>query len=704
MISDDFIQFINAMPEGYVILSVDGTILNINRNAASLFGGQPAECIGLHVREYTSSSEETIQTALRQWSRSRTPVPAALKWKANADSHHDVGWRCHGFLLKPATQNQSAVLVLRCVFGKTLVSNFMTLNEELKRQTGLLSKLQQSRLALEQEHEKAIVTLHSIGDGVITTDVDGKVEYLNPVAEELTGWSTAQAQGKSILEVFNIINEITRMPAADPVSRCIEQNRIVELANHTVLISRDGKEYVIEDSAAPIRNKLGTIFGAILVFRDATDDRLTRYQLEYLAQHDTLTGLKNRHYFEQQLKQTVDTASRGRHQYCLLYIDLDQFKVINDTVGHAAGDELLTKVAMMFSQRIRQGDIFARLGGDEFGVILDSIDIDDIDSFIASYMNILQGFKFTWDNNNYDISCSIGATIIDKQTTTYAEAMRQADIACYIAKKNGRNRYHLYTEQDQNEIATMGEVSIANDIRQALANNDFILHFQPIVGLKTEGCIFEVLVRMRKNEDILMPGAFIPVAERHGLMLEIDLWVIQNSLDVILQRQASGTPCQLSINLSGTSLGNDRVNALLSDMINQHPSIAQYILIEITETSAVGKIDKASKMMYELRRLGVKFALDDFGTGFSSFTYLKHLPVDYVKIDGTFVRDIVHDPVDQAMVRSITHIAHSLNKITIAEFVESEAILEELKKIGVDLVQGYHIGRPGPDIDSFSVS
>ena len=695
MISDDTLFFIDALPEGYAILRTEGTILHANKHAVALFGDKINEVCGHHIREYAISSEDEINKALHHWSRSRTPIPAALKWKANVEQQKS-GWRCHGFLLRPATQNQPALLILRCVFGKTLVSNFLTLNEELKRERALLDKLQQSRIALEQEHEKAMVTLHSIGDGVITTDVDGKVEYLNPVAEQLTGWETVAASGKPILEVFNIVHEITREHAVNPVTLCLTQNRIVGLANHTVLISREGKEYVIEDSAAPIRNKLGKVLGAVLVFRDATDDRLTRHQLEYLAHHDTLTGLKNRLFFEQQLKQTVDTASRGKHQYCLLYLDLDQFKVINDTAGHAAGDELLTEVAMKFSQQIRQGDIFARLGGDEFGIILDSIDPDNIEPLIASYQRILQGFQFSWGGNKYDISFSIGATLITSETTASAEAMRQADIACYIAKKNGRNRYHIYQEKDQEEIASMGEVSLINDIRHALEHGKFILHFQPIISLNSDDCFYEVLVRMEKNGDILMPGSFIPIAERHGLMQEIDLWVIRHALDAISEKLASTTPCRLSINLSGTSLGNAEVHELLQDKIQQRPEIAQYIHIEITETSAVGQIDKASKLIEDLRKLGVKFALDDFGTGFSSFTYLKHLPVDFVKIDGTFVRDIVDDPVDQAMVRSINHIAHSLNKVTIAEYVESEAILEELKSIGVDMVQGFHIGKPAP--------
>lgn len=697
MISDDTLHFINALPEGYAILRADGTILHTNKHAIAFFGASVNEVHGHHIREYTTSQEEDIKRALNHWSRSRTPIPAALRWKAN-NNQHETGWRCHGFLLQQATQNEPALLVIRCVFGKTLVSHFLAINDELKRERALLRKLQQSRVALEQEHEKALVTLHSIGDGVITTDVAGRIEYLNPIAEQLTGWEMPSANGKPILEVFNIIHEITRKPAINPATRCLEENRIVELANHTVLISRAGKEYVIEDSAAPIRNKLGKVLGAVLVFRDTTDDRLTRHQLEYLAHHDTLTGIKNRLYFEQQLKQTVDTVSRGKNQYCLLYLDLDQFKVINDTAGHAAGDELLAEVALKFSHRIRSGDILARLGGDEFGIIIHNIDPANIESTIASYQRILQGYRFFWGGKEYDISCSIGATIINHETTASAEAMRQADIACYIAKKNGRNRFHIYHGNDQDEITSMGEVNLINDIRHALEHDKFILHFQPITDLNSNEVFYEALVRMEKNGDILMPGSFIPIAERHGLMLEIDLWVIRHALDAISEKLTSAKPCRLSINLSGTSLGHTEVHELLQNKIQQQPEIAQYIHIEITETSAVGQIDKASKLIGELRKLGIKFALDDFGTGFSSFTYLKHLPVDFIKIDGTFIRDIVDDPVDQAMVRSINNIAHSLNKITIAEYVENEAILEELQSIGVDMVQGFHIGMPAETV------
>ncbi len=694
---EDFFQLSNSLPEGYLLLKTDGTILVTNRKARRFLGNADVNHAGKNIIDYTDSTANELHKAISDWSRSRTPIPAAIKWKNNA-KNDGMGWRCHGFLLKPAGGKEPAYIVLRCTFGKTLASNFISLNNELNKQRVLLRKLLKSRDELEREHEKAVVTLHSIGDGVITTDIAGNIEYLNPVAEKLTGWDSDDAAGKNLLDVFNIINEITREPTENPVARCVKDNRVVGLANHTVLISRNGQEYVIEDSAAPIRNHFNKIIGAVLVFHDTTDDRLARHQLEYLAQHDTLTGLKNRHFFEQQLKHAIDVASRGNRYYYLLYIDLDQFKVINDTVGHAAGDELLTEVSFCFSNRIRQGDILARLGGDEFGILIDCIDLGNFEKIISGYQSALEGFRFTWDNHTYDISCSIGSTIIDNNISSSAEAMRRADIACYIAKQSGRNQAHIYHEEDQSAVASMGEISIVSDIRAALAHDLFLLYFQPIKSLKNDEVIHEVLIRMQKGDDLLTPGAFLPIAERHNLMTEIDKWVLKHALQILLEQYNNGTPQRLSINLSGVTLGNEDTSELLKTFFKNHPELAPYLLLEITETSAVGQLDVASKLMYELRSLGIRFALDDFGTGFSSFTYLKHLPVDFVKIDGTFVRDIVDDPVDQAMVRSITHISNSLGKIIIAEFVENEDILEELKKIGVDMVQGYHIGRPSPDL------
>lgn len=694
MRATEFLQLADALPEALILLTSEGRILAANKRATQFLQHDRSSVVGRMLGEFTTSSPEKINTALRAWSRSRSAIPAALRWITDGKQ----GWRCQGFLLQAATQTDPAQLVLRCIPGKQTASEFIALNHELERQKQTLRKLLASREQLEKEHELALVTLESIGDAVITTDNTAHIEYLNPIAESLTGWPNAEAQGKPVTEVFNIINEITREPAIEPVSRCLKEDRIIGLANHTAIIARDGKEYVIEDSAAPIRDRKGFVHGVVLVFRDVTDDRLARRQLEYLAQHDTLTGLNNRHYFEHQLEHAVQLVARDETSCALFYIDLDHFKVINDTAGHAAGDGLLTEVAHLFASRLRKGDILARLGGDEFGVLLEHVPMEMIDNVARSYIKALDGFHFNWDGKQYDITPSLGISVIDKDTQSAAEAMREADIACYIAKREGRNRYHLYSPDDESGLDTLGEMGLVNVIRNALVSNQFTLYQQPIVELSSNNVeINEFLLRLQSPDDeLISPASFIPVAERYGLMSMLDQWVVIHSLEILQQKLARGDHSMVSINLSGASFGDNEVLHAFKGALSEQPELATYILVEVTETSAVRHIEKAIDFMRDLRGLGIRFALDDFGTGFSSFAYLKHLPIEYIKIDGTFVRDIMSDPVDQAMVRSINHIAHSLNKKTIAEFVENEEILDYLKEIGVDMVQGYHIGRPGP--------
>lgn len=694
MHANEFLQLADSLPEALILLSSEGQILAANKTAAQFLQTDKHSLPGRWLSDFTTSSPEQLSMALRAWSRSRTAIPAALRWKGQTK----LGWRCQGFLLTPATQTEAAQLVLRCIPGKPPASEFIALNRELEKQQRTLAKLLASREALEKEHELALVTLQSIGDAVITTNNVGEVEYLNPIAEGLTGWTTATAHGKPVNKIFNIINEVTRQPAVNPVARCLQEDRIVGLANHTALVARDGTEYVIEDSAAPIRDSRGVVHGVVLVFRDVTGDRLARRQLEYLARHDTLTGLNNRHYFEQQLERIVQLAERNKSTYALFYIDLDQFKVINDTAGHAAGDGLLVEVAHLFASRLRKGDILARLGGDEFGVLLENIPLQALDEVARSYILALDGFHFNWEGKQYDITPSLGVAIIDPETSSSAEVMREADIACYVAKREGRNRYHLYSAGDEAGLDALGEMAMVNEIRSALVNNKFMLYEQAIVSMTTEKVVMtEILLRLQMNSDeVIAPGSFIPVAERYGLMPMIDQWVVRNTLAHMQKNIVQGLDRTYSINLSGLSFGDSEILALLKSAIQDQPQLAQRIVLEVTETSAVRQIEKAIEFMRELSNLGIRFALDDFGTGFSSFAYLKHLPVEIIKIDGTFVRDIITDPVDQAMVRSINHIAHSLGKKTIAEFVENEEILDYLREIGVDMVQGYHIGRPAP--------
>lgn len=701
MHADQFQIIADALPEALILITDQLEIVSVNKAALEVFGCTTNIIVGKNLADLTSNEKENLLKQTKMWLRSRKPIPATLHW---TDSNSNLrNWSCHGFLLSPATKNDPGYLIIRCISGKKPSKDFIDLNREYNRQKETLRKLQQSRDDLSAEHERAMVTLESIGDAVITTDAEGIIEYLNPIAEKLTGWTNSEATGKALLEVFNIINEVTREPAIDPISRCLKEDRIVGLANHTALISRDGMECVIEDSAAPIRNRRNKTIGAVMVFRDVTEERLVQRQLRYLAQHDTLTTLNNRHYFEQELEKAVQVARRGHIQYALLYLDLDQFKVINDTAGHSVGDELLREVAHLFTKRVRKSDVLARLGGDEFGVLLSDANIETAKEVADALIDEMHQYTFEGQGVRYDISTSIGIARIHKETASSAEVLRLADIACYIAKRAGRNRYHVYSGDDTQEISAMGELKLAADIKQALLDNKFVLYYQVITAIQENESTrhFEVLLRMRgDNETLISPAIFIPTAERFNLMTQIDIWVVTEAIKVLAERQKSGQDIAFSINLSGTSLGEQALQDCIKSNMSKYDLTEGSLVFEVTETAAVSvaTLEQTTEFMHHLRSKGCKFALDDFGTGFSSFAYLKYLPVDFVKIDGTFVRDILKDPVDKAMVRSINQISHSLGKKTVAEFVESEEILAQIKLIGVDYAQGYHLGKPDETI------
>ena len=689
----DFLIFADTLPEALIMLSGNGEVLAINK-CAKQFLHKRFDSIEhrTSLKDFIDNSDEEIEKALRAWSRSRDPIPAAVSWKSEK-KFNETNWRCQGFMIEPANGEEPAQLIFRCIPGRNQLSEFSILNNELEKTHIALKKLLITRQELEKEHELATVTLRSIGDAVITTDVNGNIESLNPVAETITGWSSTEAKGKPSSVVFNIINELTREPSPDPVQQSLREKMIVELGNHTILIARDGTEYVVEDSVAPIRNNNGDIFGTVLVFRDVTGDRLAHRQLEYLAQHDTLTSLHNRHYFEQELHKSVELAKRGHLKFAMLYIDLDQFKAVNDTAGHSVGDNLLKEVSELFSHRVRRGDTLARLGGDEFGVLLQDIKEEQVKEIADSYLQALNDFQFTWKDESFDINSSIGVAIINEDTNTAAEAFRQADVACYVAKQSGRNRLHVYSKKDNSQIQQLGEVSLISKLNNALVDNKFILHFQPIMDSHFHNInYYEVLIRLLDGNNIVSPNIFIPVAERYAIMQKIDKWVIEHALMLLEQKQYSDY--KFSINLSGSSFEDDEIGHLLSKKLKDNRTLAESIVFEVTETSAVTHMEKAGNFMHELLTYGVRFALDDFGTGFSSFAYLKNLPIEFIKIDGMFVKDIVNDPADQAMVRSINQIAHSLDKFTIAEYVENAEIQAILEEIGVDYFQGYHIGKP----------
>lgn len=562
-----------------------------------------------------------------------------------------------------------------------------------------ISERKQAEETLFQEKERAQITLQSIGDAVITTDAEGLITYLNPIAEDITGWSSAEAQGRQLLQVFNAMHETTRHPVECPATVCLREQRSVGLSQHTILLRRDGVEFAIEDSAAPIRDRSGNIIGAVLVFHDVSHARVLANQIAYQARHDSLTGLINRREFETSLGQALESAASEDRHHAVCYMDLDQFKIVNDSCGHIAGDQLLKELAVILRSHVRDNDVLARLGGDEFGVLLEGCPLDKAFDIAETLRDAISKFRFTWGTRVFEIGASIGLVAITADSGSLSDVLSAADSACYVAKDHGRNRVHVYRTNDTALIQRRGEMLWIGRIHQALEKDSFCLYYQTMLPLDptaAPGAHYELLLRMKEPDGgVILPSAFIPAAERYSLMPTLDRWVIHRALAWLSEGPHSGL-ATCAINLSGQSLCDDRFLNFVVDELSQAGVRPSQICFEITETAAIANLSRAMRFISTLKGMGCRFALDDFGSGLSSFTYLKNLPVDYLKIDGAFIKDMMSDPIDYAMVQSINQIGHVMRIQTIAEWVESEITLDELKKIGVDYAQGYAVGVPLP--------
>ena len=587
------------------------------------------------------------------------------------------------------------------------ISARKTADNALRQAHGQLEKMVQERTAqlaqandvLRTEKELFRVTLASIGDAVITTDATAHITYLNAVAEHLTGWSDGEARGQPLAEVFRILDETTREPAQDPIDRCLQGEESVGQQNHSLLVCRDRRELNIDTTVAPIRDDHNTIIGAVLIFRDVTAQRKLAHQLSYQATHDALTDLVNRYEFERRLIHLLASAN-PYVAHALLYLDLDQFKVVNDTCGHVAGDELLRQVAALLRSKLRSRDTLARLGGDEFGVLLEHCSVGEAKRIANTLRELLQSFRFGWQDKSFTIGVSIGLVPIMRAGETVSSVLSAADSSCYAAKEKGRNRVHVYQADDSTLAQREGEMRWMPRIQQALADERFCLYYQPIVPVgpsTVEEKHGEILLRMLDEEGHLVPpGAFLPAAERYGLMLAIDRWVVSKTLESLSAMADSEADVTFAINLSAQSLGAGDFLEFVTEQLDQTRVSPRRLCFEITESSAVSELTHVLRFIETLKALGCRFSLDDFGTGLSSFSYLKTLPVNYLKIDGGFVRDLATDAIDRAMVEAVHHIGHIMGLRTIAECVESNAILEKLREIGVDYCQGYALGRPRP--------
>ena len=558
-----------------------------------------------------------------------------------------------------------------------------------------------AELAVYEEKERAEVTLKSIADAVVTTDADGCIDYMNPVAEDLTGWTCDEVSGRPISAVLRVIHEGTREPLPNPVEVCLSEGRVTDPGQHSMLLGRDDREVAVQDTAAPIRDRRGRVAGAVMVFHDMSKERGLRHQLAYQATHDPLTGLINRREFESRLSEALAGVKEdATTTHVLLYLDLDQFKVVNDTCGHSAGDQLLQQVTSLITRRVRGTDIVCRLGGDEFGILLEECSLERaVEVADALRLGICE-YRFFWQDAAFDIGVSIGIVAMSEDSDSVASLLSAADVACYAAKDLGRNRLHVYQHGDAAE--RHAEMQWVSKVTKALEEDRLELFFQPIVPIGTNGDSrghYELLLRMRDAAgNIVAPNAFIPAAERYNLMPTLDRWVITETLRDLADcgKGPRDQGYTLAINLSGTSLNDDSFLNFVLEELGRHPLVPGAICFEITETAAISNLSRVAHFMTELKKQGCEFSLDDFGSGLSSFTYLKNLPVDYLKIDGHFIRNIMTDRIDQTMVNAITQVGNVMGIRTIAEHVESREVLDTLVSIGVEYAQGFFVAKPAP--------
>jgi diguanylate cyclase (GGDEF)-like protein/PAS domain S-box-containing protein len=562
-----------------------------------------------------------------------------------------------------------------------------------------IRKRTQAEALLFEEKERAQVTLASIADAVVTVDTAGLIEFLNPVAERLTGWPLDEARQRPVADVFAVVDEATGAPIADPVRHALTDGAVIEADGNVVLLCRGAESIAIDYSVAPIRDRGARIVGAVLVIQDMSRERQYAARLSNLASHDALTGLLNRREFEQRVRAIVEHHDAEDGQHAVLYLDLDQFKVVNDTSGHAAGDELLRQVGALLRPRLREGDVLARLGGDEFGVLLPHCPPAPALRIAEALRKAIVDFRFAWKNRSFTIGVSIGLVNLADGPHTLASALSAADAACYLAKDKGRNRVQVYRPEDSEVALRRGEMEWVHRLHRALAEDRLCLFSQPIRAMHAPGAHSdhqELLVRLiDENNELIPPIAFIPAAERYHLMPSIDRWVIRTAFRVITERRAAGnTSGTYAINISGASIGDDQFLDYVRESFARFRIPHASICFEITETTAVTSLSKAADFIGALREPGCRFALDDFGVGVSSFTYLKQLPVDYLKIDGSFVKNMLTDPVDAAMVEAIHRIGRVMGKQTIAESVETAATLDALRSVGVDYAQGHAIAPP----------
>ncbi|MGA2562553.1 MAG: EAL domain-containing protein [Steroidobacteraceae bacterium] len=549
-----------------------------------------------------------------------------------------------------------------------------------------------------ERRSRARLTLDSLSEALVTTDQDGHVEYLNAAAARLLGLDSSAAAGKPIEELARVVEENDRKLLGEPVRQALSSGAPLNIARRPLLVRAATGERLIELSAAPIRMDTGESVGAVVLLHDVTEIRGLARQISYQATHDALTGLINRREFEHRLQEALDTAHRGDSTHVLCYLDLDRFKSVNDSSGHVAGDAMLREIAKILRDAVRDSDTVARIGGDEFGMLLVGCPLDKARQIADDVCRSVRDYNFVWKDKIFSVGVSLGLVELARDSGSIEEALAAADSACYVAKRQG-SHVAIYSARDEIFARETGEIHWLQTLQIALRDNRFELYCQRIVASypsNDEGPAMEVLVRLRNDlGEQLVPLEFLRAAERYRLIGLIDRWVVQTTLTA-LGRGAIALDAKrsIAINISGQTLADGQFLEFVVECLDSTGANPAQICFEIAESTVVANFEQARRFVGVLHGMGCRFALDDFGSGIGSFANLKNLAVDYLKIDGSFFKNLARDTVNQAMVSAMIRLARTLNFKVIAEQIEDASAMDAARQIGVDYLQGFAIGRP----------
>ncbi len=669
-----FAEFARTLPE--VVLVHDERILLANDSAANLVGLKPDQIEGRDVADLVKPAYRALFRKTMADRLAGESAPRRLEIQLIDGAERGL-W----------VEAQSSIIEYR---GNQAI---LTIARDVSYRKSL-------EVSLSRSKRQAQYTLESISEGVITTDNQGRIDYLNRAAESMTGANRDNAAGHKIGELFSLIDEADRRPLGDPVERCLSMRRRVNMGRRALLVSGDGEhEHSVEITASPVRGPGNSISGTVVVFHDVSEIRGLTRQMSYQATHDALTGLINRREFERRLQEALDSAHAEEGVHIIFYMDLDRFKAVNDSCGHLAGDNMLREVAALIKDQVRDSDFVGRLGGDEFGTLLIGCPLDKARQIATDICNAVADYRFVWQDKIFNIGISIGLVEITHASAALQDIMSAADSACYVAKQRGRGQVHVYSARDEAIARERGDIQWLRQLQEALHESKFELAVQPILATGTAngtGPAVEVLIRMPDEHGRHANSAdFLRSAERYQLMPQIDRWVVNATLAAISSGEiklASNRSC--AINISGQTLGDEEFLSFVVDTLDHSGVSPSSICFEVTESAISSNLQHAQRFIEVLNGIGCEFALDDFGSGLGSFASLKSLPIDYLKIDGLYTRNLASDQVNQEMVAAMIKLARTMEFRVVAEQVEEQEDFDWLRDMGIDFVQGNFVDPP----------